>query len=968
MDPEDDLYNHSGDEHRPDEVPNDPFEDQRSEHEQQLEGKQGTEILKVRRNPKKTPARKPNLTFEDDDPVSSPALSKDPGVGRDDRWLQDIIDGAPAPVAPLTARGKDSGNSWSPLYDSEVWNAEYDSRKSNEPPATDALMEDITRSMDQTIDETNGTPAPAPDQEKPTGGDGKNRGQKKGKKGGARKASNGDLKAKKAPDTSAEEEPDTTTENKPAEEHAPRLPSPSAPRSSVAAMAAKMNKDAAGVSPLRPSSNGLSAPLARSSTVGHPSGLQRSLAVGEASSRRSSLAPSVNEKVPEATKLDTLSPSSLLPAGKPNNLPKCGEQDPVEPPMSPKTPLQNATKQPTVSKHSTQRDDISTKVGKDDGETPTAVAAACVAKVSAPDPVKTPEGKPRKTTGLPKKDEEIESSSTPTAGALTSPVPAPTEVKKTDPTRLQVKLQDSTLSPTAPGPSSNTPPKSSPQEEAPKDIKPTPPGPLKVALRRKSIPSSNHRASKDVVTAPAALPDGRESTEEPSSPGPPPASPSVASQPPASQEPPVPDFERETIQDQERPQGLQRKKSVRFEEQEIDEQRKPSERPLRRSSHVRIQNRSSSPKYKRKVIDKAYRQRERRANSTQADDEPEGEDVVCTSSEDWCGECQQKSTKVTSAVPQRYLDCDPEYYPVTLSCVLHGKTNDAGDIAAAVSKRLNQFTSTDVPVHAVVRRAAAGTHRAGKWYDVTTKEGCSTASGKLVKCHQKTKPLEVFFWRWTMNRDERKRKMSHEKRKLRDFRLLIDICIPIEEDGPIELEMIKALPSNVTVQKATLIRDHPCGERLSWWAKTHPYVYDRVSSRHEESESRGFEHSSRRRSSDSHRSSSSHRSSTSHRGSKESKSRPKSEGASFLKSLFSGSSSMRNEITGAPSKSRYNHSDSRHRRRESRRKRRESDIESFLAPPSSKDGGESSRQRRRHSVYRGSEAGSFLQSPTIREV
>ncbi|KAL4799542.1 hypothetical protein BDV19DRAFT_385310 [Aspergillus venezuelensis] len=870
MTSEDDLYNHPSDEHGPDEVPNSPFEDQCSGHEQQSEGKQETEILKARRSLKKTPARKPNVTFKDDDSVSSPALSKDPGVKRGDRSLQDIFDGAPPPIAPLTAKGKDSGNSWSPLDDREMWNAEYESLKSNEPSATEALMEDITQSVDQTIDEMNKTPNPALDQGKPTGG-GKNKGKKKGKKAGARKASDGDLKAKQIPDRSAEKTqneqpgkeeakneeeqekainpPETTDEKASAEVPLTPPPSTPAPRPSVAAMAAKMDKDAAGGPPLRPPFNDSSASLARSSTAGRASGLKRSIAVGEASSRRSSLGPSAKEKEPESPKQGKVCPASSQPADRPDNLPNWGEQDPAGLPVSPEPPAEDTNGQRTVSKHPAQRDDISSKGDKYEEKGPNLVPAPQASEAPSPVAAKIAESKPKKTSPeLPKKDQRIEPFPAPATGEAKIPpstpiglallnetkppptgsVPGPTEVQEADPTPIQVRVQNSMTSTTAPSPSPSGSFKTSQQIDSLKEIKAAPPGPLKSALRRMSLPASQLGTSQCDSAAPGALPDGPEPTEGPSSPGSPPTSSSIASPPPASGSPLVPDFEREIIHDQELPGGLQRRKSVSFEEQKFEEHKEPSERQSRRESKTPRRTRSSSPKYKRKVIDKAYRQRQRSANSTQADDEQEGEDVVCTSSENWCGGCQQKSTRVSSAVPQRYLDCDPEYYPVTLSCVLHGKTNDAGDIAAAVSKRLSQFTATDVPVHAVVRRAAAGTHRAGKWYDVTTKEGCSTASGKLVKTHQKTNPLEVFFWRWTMNRDERRRKMSHEKRKLRDFRLLIDICIPIEEDGPIELEMVKALPSNVVVQKATFIRNHPCRERLSWWARTHPYVYDRV--------------------------------------------------------------------------------------------------------------------------------------------
>ncbi|KAL4938257.1 hypothetical protein BDV06DRAFT_226147 [Aspergillus oleicola] len=773
-----DTYHSSDGEHGFDVFVNKPFEHKKSENEHGSEGEQETEMLMARRRLKKTPACKPNPPLKNDDIVLSRQLYILPGSDEKNGSAKDVDNGMPPPLRLSAAKVKAKLGGKLQKAPDESGKAKDESAvlQSARPSSNDSLMDEIARSMDRNISEMNYS-IPEPTTEK-TAGTGKTNGKTKGKKTGAGKSSVD--QPKESSDAATSKEPE-------AEKPVPL--SPATPRSSVAAMTAKMNKDSAGVLPFRLTLNCSTSSIPKALKTNHPSGLQKPKVPDNSDSRRPSLAPSVDDKT-----LETPAESSK-PGPKPTNLPNWGEQHPVQIPVPPKVSSEEP-KEPAGPK------ELLINASKNEKQEPNALPAAVTA---SPAPKQVPENKP-----LPKKDKDSKPSPAPSSNSSKEPPTKSitTTVLEGDaapeaPQALKSKTKDSkpvldkVRAPTPNVASSIRSSEMSPQKPVQavslKESKLAVTAPLKPALTRKTQPMPEIGTGKMVSTASQkstsvsnqslpVLPSASHA-----------ASPSCASGPSTSGEPLSPEYEPEAIDDQRRHRDLPRRKSVSFDEGKSHSQPKP------KTSATSTRTRPSPLDYKRTMVDKDYLKRKRRANSHETDEGFETVHGECRGSEDWCGDCQRKSSKVSMAVPEQYLDCDPGTFLVILECVMWGRTNDAGDIAASLSKRISSFTHTNVPVHAVVRRSATSTHRSGRWYDVTTKEESTSGSAKLMKGSQKGTLLdESFFWKWTMNREKRQGIQRHEDRRLRDFRLLLDLPVLVETGGPIEREIVETLPSTVT--------------------------------------------------------------------------------------------------------------------------------------------------------------------------
>ncbi|KAL4930294.1 uncharacterized protein BDV17DRAFT_289902 [Aspergillus undulatus] len=365
----------------------------------------------------------------------------------------------------------------------------------------------------------------------------------------------------------------------------------------------------------------------------------------------------------------------------------------------------------------------------------------------------------------------------------------------------------------------------------------------------------------------------------------------------------------------------------------------------------------ASPSYKRKLVDKTIIPTWPNTSPDWSATPPSAQHCQCTTWENWCDDCEYMETKVSMAVSQDYLNCHPSTHPIMLECVLKGTTSEAGHIAISLARSLTNWLQIDIRVHAVVRRAASEKHRAGKWYDLTTREAKRKNEeekgkyGTLKRGPKKDTLLQqVFFWKWTMNSEERKEKERHEAIRRRDFRLMLDIPFLVAEGGPVEQKISSKLSKYeyVKVKKLKIIRAHPCFHRLAWWARTHPESKDRKKSHSEKSGSPPAPETPGTPSS---------------QKTDKKKERSSSSAKPSLKSHFSGTSSIgtrgRKE-SASPASSRVSPESTSSPRSGRSSSHKDAEIQSFLTSTPYSDPSESGHRRRKSSKWRDTEVESFL--------
>ncbi|KAL4922029.1 hypothetical protein BDW62DRAFT_197265 [Aspergillus aurantiobrunneus] len=191
---------------------------------------------------------------------------------------------------------------------------------------------------------------------------------------------------------------------------------------------------------------------------------------------------------------------------------------------------------------------------------------------------------------------------------------------------------------------------------------------------------------------------------------------------------------------------------------------------------------------------------------------------TCTTLDTLCEECQYKRKKINMNVESNYLICGSEIYPAMVECVLMGTPDEAGEIASKLERRMGLFCRESVTVHASVRRSAAEGHRAGRWYDVTTRDypaslSCLPSSQDSEK--QRNLLEQFLYWHLAKAEEKQKEKQKAARTMFHDFRLLLDFPVPVEPRGSIERHLASGLPKNVKIIKVKFIQTHHTLHRLA---------------------------------------------------------------------------------------------------------------------------------------------------------
>lgn len=205
-----------------------------------------------------------------------------------------------------------------------------------------------------------------------------------------------------------------------------------------------------------------------------------------------------------------------------------------------------------------------------------------------------------------------------------------------------------------------------------------------------------------------------------------------------------------------------------------------------------------------------------------SDTPPQNGERKCSSLNNQCEECASVRKTISSCVPEIYLRCPPDMHLVMLKFTIWGSFVDASQIAMSLTRYLYTSGPPGVRVNAAVRRAASATHREGRWYDLTSTEIPRPVS------QRPSHPLEGVKVRyflgqafvWPRLSSSRKVVGKQHERRPRDFRVLIDFPVPVDE--AVERYIISGLPRTSTKPDVRVVKSHQCLDRLLWWARIHP--------------------------------------------------------------------------------------------------------------------------------------------------
>ncbi|KAI9368238.1 hypothetical protein BJX61DRAFT_546736 [Aspergillus egyptiacus] len=209
----------------------------------------------------------------------------------------------------------------------------------------------------------------------------------------------------------------------------------------------------------------------------------------------------------------------------------------------------------------------------------------------------------------------------------------------------------------------------------------------------------------------------------------------------------------------------------------------------------------------------------------------------CRTYNTMCSDCRESVKHIDLSIPERYLQYLPTTHPVAYTLTFTGTPSQAAEFIPSLEGRLARTFSERVLVHAAVRRAAQDGHRAGHWYDMTTRNPePRTNKNKNHNRNNRSQGKQemisdllsqVFFWHWAEHGEKRRESEVKARSKVRELTLLVDFPSGFAQGGDIERCILRWFPPGFGVRRVEHFWDHPCLNRLRWWERTHPRVGQR---------------------------------------------------------------------------------------------------------------------------------------------